>query len=61
MTENKVLPDINLSRYLGQWVVICKNKIIAHNKDITKIAKEIDSCKMAPTIAKIPEKETLIF
>jgi len=61
MAKDDVLPNIDLSGYLGQWVVICENKVIAHNKDLTKIAKDIDRCKRAPTITKIPEKETLIF
>lgn len=52
---------MDLSKYLGQWVVICDNKVIAHNKDLTKIAKDIDRCKKTPTITKIPETDTLIF
>ena len=61
MTINKVMPDIDLSRFVGQWVVICNNQVIAHNKDITKIKKEINSCKKTPVVTKIPKKEVLIF
>ena len=62
MTINQVLPEsIDFSKYLGQWVVVCDKKVVAHNKDLTKIKKEIAKCKRAPTIAKIPKKETLIF
>jgi hypothetical protein len=62
MAMNHVLPiKLNLSNYLGQWVVICGDKLIAHNSDLTKIKKEIAQCKTSPTVAKIPKKETLIF
>ena len=62
MTKNQVLPSsVDFSKYLGQWVVLCGNKIIGHNKDLTNLDKEIASCKTSPTVAKIPKKETLIF
>ncbi|MBW2986295.1 hypothetical protein KY333_02905 [Candidatus Woesearchaeota archaeon] len=61
MTINKVLPNSNLAKYIGEWVVICKNEVVAHNKDIAKLKKEINKCKTTPTIAKIPKKEILIF
>lgn len=61
MNREEVLPDIDFSGYIGEWVVICEDKVIAHDKDITKISSAIDGCKRAPTIAKIPKEETLIF
>jgi len=61
MASNETLPKIDYSGYIGQWVVICENKVIAHDKDLTKIKGEIAKCKRAPTIAKIPKKEILIF
>ena len=51
----------NLSKYIGQWVVVCNHKVIAHNKDLTKIKQQIDDCKETPTVVKIPEKDILIF
>ena len=62
MAIKEVLPPkLNLSKYIGEWVVICENKVVAHNKDLTNIKKEITKCKLSPTIAKIPKKEILIF
>lgn len=52
---------IDFSRDIGEWVVICQNKIVAHNKKLNKVEKEIKACKRVPIIAKIPKKETLIF
>jgi hypothetical protein len=61
MKGNDILPNVDLSNYIGQWVVICEDKVVAHDKDLTKISKEVDKCKGSPTITKIPKKETLIF
>lgn len=62
MVHYEVLSSkIDLSKYLGQWVVVCENKVVAHDEDLTKIKQEIAKCKRAPTIAKIPKKEVLIF
>lgn len=60
MTEI-LFPKMDMSKYVGQWVVISRKKIIAHNKDLGKITKEIRKCRTAPTVAKIPKKDTLIF
>lgn len=62
MTTKEVLPsNVDFSKYVGQWVVICENKVIAHNKNLNNIQQEIKECKRMPVIAKIPKKETLIF
>ena len=62
MAVKQVLPiGIDFSRYVGEWVVICEDKLVAHNKKLTNVEKEIRECKRTPVIAKIPEKETLIF
>ena len=60
MGINKVLPDSGLAKYIGEWVIVCNNKVVAHNKDLTKIKKEIKKCKTTPTIAKIP-RNSLCF
>ena len=60
MAAENVLTQ-NLAKYVGQWVVICGDKVIAHDKDLNKIESTINSCQTTPTIAKIPKKETLIF
>jgi Family of unknown function (DUF5678) len=62
MSTDDVIPkNLDLSRFVGQWVLICDNKVLANNKNLTKLKKDIDNCKKTPTIAKIPEKDTLIF
>ncbi len=62
MAINPTLPlGMNFSKYIGQWVVICENKVVAHDKNLNNIEKEIKGCKRVPIIAKIPKKDTLIF
>ncbi len=62
MSTKEVLSEgIDFTKFLGQWVLICDNTVIANNKDLTKLQKEISSCKRTPTIAKIPVEDTLIF
>ena len=59
--EQVLTQKVDFSRYVGQWVVICENKVVAHDKNLNKVQKEIKECKRVPTIAKIPKKDTLIF
>ncbi|MFH1589724.1 MAG: DUF5678 domain-containing protein [archaeon] len=59
--RQEVIPKLDYSEYSGQWVVISNNKIIAHNKNLTKINNFINKCKSAPTITKIPGEGQLIF
>ncbi|HLC57573.1 MAG TPA: DUF5678 domain-containing protein [Candidatus Nanoarchaeia archaeon] len=53
----------NLERYIGEWIAICKNQIIAHGKDVKKVFKEAkEKCpKERPLITKVPDKEAMIF
>tara|TARA_Y100000031_G_C8197833_1_gene374630 strand:- start:423 stop:611 length:189 start_codon:yes stop_codon:yes gene_type:complete len=59
--RQEILPELDYSQYSGEWVVISDNKVVAHNKDLTKINKDINKCKKAPTVTKIPAEGQLIF
>ncbi len=62
MAVKEVLPKkVDFTKYLGQWVVICEEKVVAHDKDLRKVTNEIKACKRVPVVAKIPKKQTLIF
>lgn len=61
MANAKILQGVDVSNFVGEWVIVCDNKVVAHNKDLTKISSDIDSCKTTPTVAKIPKEEILIF
>jgi len=53
----------NLNKYLGEWIAICKNQIIAHGKDVKKVFQEAKEKypKERPLITKVPDKEAMIF
>ncbi len=62
MSTSEVLPEnLDLSQFIGQWVVICDSKVVANGKDLIKLKKDIEQCKHTPTILKIPENDTWIF
>jgi len=53
----------NVDSYLGQWIAICREKIVSHGKDAKKVFEEAKEKypKDRPLLAKVPEKETMIF
>lgn len=55
--------NVNLDKYIGEWVAICDNKIISHGKDVKKVYEESNKkCGgKRPLLTKVPEKETMIF
>jgi len=62
MSENyKSFLQMDLSRYLGEWVAISGNKVIGHSKNINALKKELNKIKTTPLITKVPKKDTMIF
>lgn len=55
------MKKVDFSKFTGEWVVVCNNKIVAHDKKLTNLEKEISNCKSTPTIHKIPKNKVLIF
>lgn len=52
----------DLSNYVGKWIAIENNKIIAEANDPkTVIDKARQISKNRPFIAKVPEKSAMIF
>lgn len=53
----------DVDSYVGQWIAICDQRIISHDRDVKKVFKEAkEKCPLkTPFIAKIPEKGTMIF
>ncbi len=53
----------DLSPFIGEWIAICGNKIIAHGPNVKEVfaaAKEKYPNKR-PLLVRVPEKETMIF
>jgi len=53
----------NIDSYIGEWIAIAGQKIIAHGKDLKKVFKEAKekNPKDRPMITRVPDKETMIF
>ena len=39
--EQVLTQKVDFSRYVGQWVVICENKVDAQDNNLNKVQKEI--------------------
>ncbi len=50
-----------LKKHIGEWVIICDDKVIAHDKDLCRLKQDITNCKRTPLITKVPKENTLIF
>ncbi|MEK6859727.1 MAG: DUF5678 domain-containing protein [Nanoarchaeota archaeon] len=55
--------ETDVSEYIGEWIAICDGKIISHGKKVKEVLAEANNkCPgKKPLIARIPEKETMIF
>ena len=55
--------DTNVDRYVGQWIAICNEQIIASGTDVKKVFTEAKQKfpKEKPFITRVPDKETMIF
>ncbi len=54
---------MNLSPYLGEWIAVCENRIVAHGKKVKDVFYEAKGkCPGNRSfIAKVPGKEAWIF
>lgn len=57
----EAIPQLDFSQYRGEWVIIYRDEIIGHDKDLTKLQNVIDQCPRTPIVVKIPKQDTLIF
>lgn len=53
----------NVDQYIGEWIAVCNQKIVAHGREIKKVFSEAkEKCpKERPFLTKVPDKETMIF
>ncbi|MBI2499787.1 succinyl-CoA synthetase subunit alpha [Candidatus Woesearchaeota archaeon] len=53
----------NIDPYVGQWIAICKQKIVSFGEDVKlvfRIAKEKHPNERI-LLTRVPDKETMIF
>lgn len=55
--EEPILLD--MGKYPGEWILMDEGKVIAHNKDLSKLSKFEKKCKGIPAIAWVPDGEYL--
>lgn len=55
--------NADVSRYMGEWIAICSQKIVSHGKDVEKVYNEAKEKHPDETtlITLIPRKESMIF
>ena len=53
----------DVSDYIGEWIAISEDKIIAHGKDLIKVVEDAkkNSHGKKFLLARIPSEETMIF
>ena len=53
----------NIDKYVGEWIAVCSQKIVAHGKDVKQVFKEAkEKCPQdRPLLTKVADKETMIF
>jgi hypothetical protein len=64
MSENfQAYLELDISKYLNQYIVIIDKKVVANGKDIVSMLKSVRKKypHKTPLIAKIPEKSVLVL
>jgi len=53
----------DLEKYLGEWIVIIDDDVVAHGKDVKKVYNDAKAKypRKRPLLAKVPEEKALIF
>jgi len=60
MSELEHLNPEILRPFIGEWVIVCKKKVVAHHKDLREIWSKIDDCKTTPLVMCVPEQKIWI-
>ena len=55
--------DADVSNYIGEWIAVCEDRIIAHGRNLKKVVEDAkkNSNGKKFLLAKIPSEETMIF
>jgi hypothetical protein len=53
----------DIDPYLGQWIAICHQRIVAHGTDVKKVFNDAKALfpKYDPLMVRLPDKETMIL
>jgi hypothetical protein len=53
----------DVSKYIGEWIAILENKVIAHNHNLKEVVSKANLIAGGKKylLAKVPSEETMIF
>jgi hypothetical protein len=55
--------NLNVDKFIGEWIAICDEKIISHGKSFKNVFNEAKKkCpKHRPLFTRVPDNEAMIF
>jgi len=55
--------ELDISSFVGQWIAICEDKIIANGKNLKEVAERAKKNSLGKKflLARVPSQETMIF
>ena len=55
--------ETDVHKYIGEWIAICDNKIIAHGNKIKEVANEARKIcgNKKILLARVPDKESMLY
>lgn len=52
---------LDLDKYRGEWIALVKDKMVAHGKDLNKVAEKAKKENKKPVFEKIPESGVMVL
>lgn len=55
--------EADISNYIGEWIAILEDKIIAHGKNLREVTEKAQKVSKGRKflLARVPSEETMIF
>ena len=55
--------EADVSHYIGEWIAVCEDKIIAHGRNLKEVAREAKNRSGGKKflLARVPSEEAMIF
>ena len=62
-TNYQFFMESDVSQYIGEWIAIVDEKVIAHGRSIKEVAEKSKSLAKGKKalFARVPDKESMIF
>ncbi len=55
--------EADISSFIGEWIAICEDKVIAHGRNLKEVVKEAKNRSGGKKflLARVPSEEAMIF